>query len=71
MKDLILGVGRIILDVLVIVCFLVAFVSFIISWYWGSFIAALGVFIVSCIAIFLAFFTIYLLIDIRDGLVKK
>lgn len=71
MKGIILGFGRVIIDILVIVCFVAAFIAFIVSWVYGSFLSALFVFVCSLVGIFLGFFTLYLLIDIRDALVKK
>ena len=70
MKGIILGFGRVIIDILVIVCFIGAFIAFIVAWVNAGFLATLGLLITSLLGIFLGFFTLYLLIDIRDALVK-
>ncbi|MBF7044248.1 hypothetical protein [Campylobacter volucris] len=70
-KKLILKYGRTLLDTIAVICFILAIIYSIGMMVALGFIAGLIALIASSIGILLSFFTIYLIIDIRDALVNK
>ncbi|HDZ4962790.1 TPA: hypothetical protein RTH17_001118 [Campylobacter jejuni] len=69
-KNLIIKFGRLILDAIAAISFVVALLYSLFMMFSIGFLALLSL-IVSFIALFLSFFVIYLVIDIRDALVNK
>ncbi|AJC87552.1 hypothetical protein [Campylobacter insulaenigrae] len=70
-KNLILSFGRTILDIVVIISFALALIYSIAMMFMVGFIFGLMSLLGSFIALFMSFFVIYLVIDIRDSLVNK
>ncbi|HEG2209867.1 TPA: hypothetical protein SCS73_001330 [Campylobacter jejuni] len=70
-KNLIIKFGRLILDAIAAISFVVALPYSLFMMFSIGFLAGLLSLIVSFIALFLSFFVIYLVIDIRDALVNK
>ncbi|MCR6574680.1 hypothetical protein [Campylobacter insulaenigrae] len=70
-KNLILSFGRTILDIVVIISFALVLIYSITMMFMVGFIFGLMSLLGSFIALFMSFFVIYLVIDIRDSLVNK
>lgn len=70
-KNLVINFGRLILDVIVAISFIMAFIYSIWMMFVVGFFAGLFWLAGSFIVLFLSFFMIYLVIDIRDSLVNK
>ncbi|EAJ6151445.1 hypothetical protein BXA08_07395 [Campylobacter lari] len=70
-KNLIIKFGRTLLDIITILSFITAIGYSIAIMFTQDFTAGLATLIGFFIVIFLSFFLIYLIIDIRDALVKN
>lgn len=70
-KNLVIQFGRLVLDVVATISFIVAFIFSLYMMFSTGFWFGLFSLISSFATLFLSFFVIYLVIDIRDALVNK